>query len=440
MKIHGSTDIILKTKYGRVDRYHSENTFQSGILAEGLRNLGYAKASMYNSPDASNPPFSEIVGGILLLDKNDIPVNSQFVPLGVKMTGNGAFGVTNSSAPNELGSYNSAESIITPSSITQVYDWTTSQANGVIGSVCLTSRKGGYIGMGNSISGQYASTLYDVEPSGIADACPQDNLGVYKQNYNKIVCNGKQYSFVLNGTNLEITSFKIPLKNASVFDCIPTTIIKSVSDKQYSWMGGNLEVSASEGKIYLTPRDTMKPSGSFFIWKFDTSDESLTELEFNFGVKSMNVSVSHEKIFVPVYEGHTFKVFSLDGTSYDEIETGTIAYADWIGSNVGDFGNHSLVRHIDYGSQNQYWSLYDSQLRTAYPTNMKANGFNRTQGLRMEETSKALIETYWASGTSSLATHAFNNPLYLATINNLNEPVTKNLTMAMKVLYKLEQV
>ena len=47
MKIHGSTDIILKSKYGRVDRYHSENTFQSGILAEGLRNLGYADASPY---------------------------------------------------------------------------------------------------------------------------------------------------------------------------------------------------------------------------------------------------------------------------------------------------------------------------------------------------------------------------------------------------------
>ena len=140
------------------------------------------------------------------------------------------------------------------------------------------------------------------------------------------------------------------------------------------------------------------------------------------------------------FNNRVMNVFSEMGTSYDEIETGTIGYADWIGINVGDFGNHSLVRHIDFGSQNQYWSLYDSQLRTAYPTNMKANGFNRTQGLRMEETSKALIETYWASGTSSLATHAFNNPLYLATINNLDNPVTKNLTMAMKVLYKLEQV
>ena len=71
---------------------------------------------------------------------------------------------------------------------------------------------------------------------------------------------------------------------------------------------------------------------------------------------------------------------------------------------------------------------------------MKANGFNRTQGLRMEETSKALIETYWASGTSSQATHAFNNPLYLATINNLPEPVEKTVAKSMKILYKLEEV
>ena len=357
MKIHGSTDIILKSKYGKVDRYHSENTFQSAILAEGLRNLGYAKASIYNTPDASNPPFSEVVGGILLFDKNDIPANSQFAPLGAKMIGNGAFGVTNSAAPNELGSYNTAESIITPSSITQVYDWNTSQANGTIGSVCLTSKTGGYIGMGNP-SGQYAATLWDIERGAAnGDICPQNNLSAYKQNYNKIVCNGRQYSFVLNGTDLEITKFKVPLKKASVFDCIPKTIIKSVADKNYNWMGANFEVSASEGKIYLTPRDTAKASGAFYIWQIDTADDSITELEFNFNFSAINVSVSHEKIFAPVYNGHTCKILNLNGTAYDEVETGTISFYDWIGANVGDFGNHSLVKHLDYGSQNQYCML-----------------------------------------------------------------------------------
>jgi len=438
MKIHGSTDIILKSKYGRVDRYHSENTFQSAVLAEGLRNLGYAKASMYNSPDASNPPFSEIVGGILLLDKNDIPINSQFVPLGVKMTGNGAFGVTNSSAPNELGSYNSAESIITPSSITFVYDWTTSQANGTIGSVCLTSKTGGYIGIGNSISQTVSSTLYDMERNGGgADVCPQTSLNTYKANYNKIVCDGKQYSFVLNGTNLEITKFKLPLKKASVFDCIPQTIIKDVSGMNYTFMGGSYIVSASNKKIYLTPSGTIK-SNPFYMWEFDTTDDTLTEKTYNFGFSTINVSVSQGKIFAPNNSSNTMGIFNLDGTSYDTVECGTFytgQYSDY-GAVVGDFGNHTLFNHRNNGDSTVIVYLYDSVLKKAYPINAKVFGFNRTQGVRQDESSKALMYTFYPSDTQ---TKAYNNPLYLATINNLNNPVTKNLTMAMKVLYKLEQ-
>ena len=102
MRIHGETEIILKTKHGRVDRYKSSNTFQADILGEGLRGLGYSNASIYSNlgaPDNQEPAFSEIVGGILLF-KDSVPDNSQFMNAGNEMVGNGAFGVTNAGEPN----------------------------------------------------------------------------------------------------------------------------------------------------------------------------------------------------------------------------------------------------------------------------------------------------------------------------------------------------
>ena len=58
----------------------------------------------------------------------------------------------------------------------------------------------------------------------------------------------------------------------------------------------------------------------------------------------------------------------------------------------------------------------------------------------MEETSKALsLVTAVGIGQNFNGAFAFNNPLYLATINNLQSPVTKDITMSMKILYKLEQ-
>ena len=154
-KIHGEVDIRFKNPItGRIiKQIKGENTFQSAILAKGLRNLGEAGASVYNSRTQTGStitePWTELVGGIFLF-KNSLS-NAQYMSKGNKMQGNGSYGVTNNSTPTELGSWNDNESSITSSSLLLVYDWTTSQANGAggIASVALTSRIGGYIGYGN---------------------------------------------------------------------------------------------------------------------------------------------------------------------------------------------------------------------------------------------------------------------------------------------------
>lgn len=439
MKIHGSTDIILKSKYGRVDRYHSENTFQSSILAEGLRNLGYADASPYEHfADKTVPSFAEIVGGILLF-KNSVTADSQFMNEGNVMVGNGAYGVTNSSEPNELGSYNSAESIITPSSITQVYDWTTSQGNGTISSVCLTSRLGGYIGYGNADDKQ-ASSLWNLHKnSGLANIIPQADSGMSENN---IVCNGCFYNFEMtDSTTLTVKKWKVPLKNASVFDGIKETKTIDVSALHYSSMGASFGVSASNGKIYLSVKGLLT-FGTTYLWEYDTATETITEKTITNAnnLSVYGIYVAKQKIFVFAQNGDVL-VYNLDGSLYDTILHGSIG-GGFTNSHAGEFGDQVLICMYRETGEPRKAYIYDVSTKTLKPINASDTfGSNiQNQPLIMENTSKAL--TYvTASGVISTfqGAFAFNNPLYLATINNLQSPVTKDITMSMKILYKLEQ-
>ena len=235
---------------------------------------------------------------------------------------------------------------------------------------------------------------------------------------------------------MTIVKFKVPLKNASLLDCIPQTIIKSVADKQYLFMGSNFLLSAYNKKIYIAPYSS-KSAGNYYVWVLDTETDNLTEEAFNFGVPTRGISVSQGKIFVPHNGTNKFEIFNLDGTPFDTIESGDgYVQGDYGGYDlyVGDFGNHSLIHSRTNYVLHDY--LYDSVLKRATITNMKDNAFNRTQGLRMEETSKALIETFYPS---DIPTKAFNNPLYLATINNLPSPLVKTIALNMTVEYTLTE-
>lgn len=434
--IHGSTELIFKTKYGRVDRVRSENTFQGSIISEGLRDLGYANANilpnLWGLEERTNPPCTEFVGGLFLF-RDNIPANSQFMNAGNKMIGNGAFGITNSAEPNELGSYNSAQSEFTSSSVRFVYDFTQSQANGDISSVCLTSRTGGYIGYGNE-NFKRTSTVWNLWKN-------TDLKGLFPQKDNSfgantVVCNGVLYSFSLSGTDLTVKKVKAALKKASVFDGIQNDAqVIDVSNKNYDRFGNGFIVSASNGKIYLSTRDFYR-LGTGYLWEYDTANGNLNELTFtdtdNFFVQ--NPCVAQGKVFFQAGENGKVKIFNLDGSLYDTIN------GLWLGGNfsdffAGDFGNQVLLhwfRSLDEGTRLYLYDVQNKELCSINANPEMPRNFN--QVLRQEETSKAL--TYQTSDNP----FAFDNPLYLATINNLNQTRTKDATMTMQVRYTLEEV
>lgn len=439
-KIHGSTDIILKTKYGRVERIHSENTFQGGILSEGLRDLGYSNASIYPNQSAEEkqrPAFSEIVGGIFLFE-NQVPNNSQFMNAGNRMIGNGAFGVTNSAEPNELGSYNDNESIVTPSKIIQVYDFTTSQALGEFRSVCLTSRTGGLIGYGNENMKQVASPWNIHRSAGLLNACPQASFS----NDNTIICDGVLYNFTLDSVEktLTVKKYKLPLKSATVFDGIPETLEPvSVSGLTYSAFSGAFAMSTSDGKIYLSPAGPGR-MGTAYVWEYDPATGEVSEMSFtntsgtNYDI--MAPRVAKGKVFIARGSGlGGWSVYNLNGSEYDTIPKGYWGEI-FTDSAAGGFGNHVLINWTRDEDGPRLF-LYDIQSRTIRKINGQFNISWLAQFFNEDEDSRAIS---YLSGRTPAMPYAFCNPLYLATINNLPEPVEKTVAESMKILYTLEEV
>lgn len=439
--VHGRTRIKLVNPITRriVKDYVDENTFQGSVISEGLRNLGYAKASLYNTPDTSNPPFSEIIGGILLLD-SQIPENSQFVPLGVSMTGNGAYGITNSSDPAELGSYNdiSSEILISQKKIKMVYDYSRLQANGTIASVCLTSRTGGYIGIGNK-NNKRTSTVWSLSKNaGLANICPQitSSLGP-----NNVVCNGALYNFSLDNDVLTIKKRRVPLKNASLLDCIEETKTLSVSSLHYSGMGTSFNVSASNGKIYMSQTGFVTV-GTAFVWCYDLANNTISELSFTDtrNYRAYNGPfICHDQAYIFNNDSGAFEVYQLNGTHIHTI-TAAVGSGGHSDNLAGTLGNHVLFqwRNEDY-TRRCY--LYDSELNTALEINASDLLSNiQNQGLSTDETSQALcFVTSSGVNPTFQGAYAFNNPFYLATINNLQTAVIKDITYEMIVEYTLTE-
>lgn len=141
---------LIDAKTGKVDKSEKHNLITNAI-SEWFKAGGLSNPSAFGAQAIRENAIHYLLGGVMLLDTaltEDASIIK--VPSGVQMTANGVIGVTNSGNPPELGSYNELESgWQADGSFKMVWDWSTSQGNGTIASVCLSSRFGAYKGIGN---------------------------------------------------------------------------------------------------------------------------------------------------------------------------------------------------------------------------------------------------------------------------------------------------
>ena len=434
-KVKGHTKIELTdVKTGKKQIIEKDNAFQAGVLASYMRSMGAYNNNPYaNSTWAGQPIWRNLCGGILCfrdtIDNSEDEV--EYMPAGNKMIANGAYGVANTGTPVELGSYNEIESSTSGSdSVTFVYDWGTSQGNGTISCVCLTTEIGGYIGYGNP-SGASAST----KKSLIANQSSASRAGVIYEN--------ARYTFTVDAGNSAVTVTRTPteVSKGSIFDDIPETAETITYTGSPTLSGGTIypyylkdgKVALIQGSGSLPWERTVANNGTYSFIVVDLANKTASiktitnttgetlYICFNSGSDRVAVlGAGGDYIFM---YSTTYKVYAINLNTSAATLLHTMSTFQTGKQFAGALSDGLYIARKDY---NSYTEIFDSENGTVYPTN-SAEGNNSN------------LPIYNGSIDAMTMSAVYKNPLILATVNNLDNPVTKTAAQTMKITYTLSK-
>lgn len=433
--IHGHTTIELRSKHGLVERYESDNTFQGSMIAnymKGSDDTPYTTPIFVSQNDA---PWKKIVGGLLLF-RDAITEGSQFMPAGNRMIGKGCADISNTSNPPELGSYNAVESSGTASALTQVYDFATNQANGQISCVCLTSQEGGLVGYGNASGTQYSSLAYFGQKYGsIGDA----NIPITGQ----LADDGCRYTFSKTSDTLTVTKTKTcGITLGSALAGLSNTYTHDISAFQTIYKNNAWRCFYCGNNIFrFLPRDeyTIAAGGTIYYVEYNADTNTLTEKSFTniettpvtTGTSSYNDRsggfTNDGKLIAATGSSGQYHVVIID------LET-SVGVVDYISPNTAQSVDVSPV-YINNG----LYLVYDGTLKMVDITNATEYPVDSSYAYTRGYAPNGKLQGWLVSG-SNQRTKIWSNPLYLATINNLETPVTKDASKTMKVTYTLTEV
>lgn len=442
MKYIGKTIIELTdVRNGMKKTYIDHNTFMASNIEQKFRNLGIFQTSVLNNFDSTSL-WQKLTGGLLMFD-TAVADGANFAAAGQKMTARGYYGCSNNGSPVSLGSWNASESAVSSNAIQMVYDFTTSQGNGDIASVCLTSDIAGKIGMGNQDEDYNVSLLTNP---------------VAWQNYNKSFSKvefsagcGLDGTYLYYGASIDGTTLTINRKyaNAQKVDLIHYLTDNNTAGALTFTLAsapshtGNLRLrQISPTKLVVVGYDGVYSSSnaiSVIVVDLTNSTATVTEISnipsltdnyCNYGYGAIEV-VGETLLAIPTYDRkpRVIVVDISDGSSATYLFDHP--YSEWTGQNY-QYDNR-IVPMSDglfmvgcIASRGISGFVVDTVEETIKPcegANGGCWGFNGMNLLSNEEGSGAL--------------RLVQSPFYLATINNLETPVQKTTSQTMKVTYIL---
>ena len=448
MKIKGRTIIELTdVRTGKVQKFEDNNAFMDTNIEQKFRNFGIFQTSVLNNFQ-NTPLWQKLCGGLLLLD-SVVDSNANFVAPGQKMTGRGYYGSSNNGSPVSLGSWNATESAVSSNAVQMVYDFTTSQGNGDIKAVCLTSDAVGRCGIGNQDNDYNVSYNTDVATW---------------QGYNKSfdgltnLSNGHafdgEYIYfnpVLDGTSLTISK---KYANARKVDLIHMLTDANVADTISLTLSSAL---AHDDNIRLIQASATK----LVVVGYDSnSDTAISTVEIDLSSNPITATV-REISGIPsldTYENYEYSsvdCLGVDGSGNPILVFGSYAYKPKaFAVNIGTNAKHSFIWADAYTT----WGLTNQQNCNIIPMGngnfIAASIRNQVPGFVCDLSNDSMkpCETYNANpmvrayngmnligSTGDSNIRMMQNPFYLATINNLATPVTKTSSQTMKVTYVISR-
>ena len=486
MALKGKTTFELTdVNTGEVEVIEDSNMITNG-LQDFLDTYGYFGVDVLSKDKmGANSLWVNALGGLFLFDSRlEENVENTFMPAGVKMIGNGSKDMSNSGAVTELGSYNTTESgLQSDGSIKLVYDFSTQQANGTIACVCLTSKLGGYIGMGSE-NGYYNSS-YNLKEymsddkhqlySGIAGAknyLPHLMYPVYRENviyltnpYNisyKSDYADQHWSTTKKIQILKVragfSSVSIKDKNVLSNNILATydiDIPQDILDSSGTYKYGTIPFSDNDGNIFMvfgrTSADNSFNANYFsfsnnsYVWIMKI-DRDMQVTAYKFTNNTGNTLYVSRK--TTVFDGGYIwtytknSPYTLYGIKYSDstqiIETGVSKDSRY---NLFVLGRNLIGICKSHVSSSYYNppDIYDAVNRTLKKTNGTIYD-NSEIFIPFIDRKGVYISVYNVnSGLSPNFFSVIKDPRYLATINNLSEPVVKTASKTMKVTYTITE-
>ena len=467
---------------GKKEIYEDTNMVTNG-LQEFLTSYGHLGCDVLSQDKCgSSSLWTNLIGGIFLFDSAlDEDVNNTFMPAGVKMIGNGSKDMSNSGAVTELGSYNATESgLQSDGSIKLVYDFSTQQANGTIACVCLTSKIGGYIGMGNS-SAKYLKQNYNffeyvsedkykcyIGLEGATNGSNYYNDLLYAvYNENAVYCTNRRniiYSEDYKSQHWSVTHkiqilkvsaafSNISIKDSNTFKNIIQTYDIEIPSDILNYMGTNkysvYPFSDIEGNIYIIFANlsyqssdfTFEKNSSIWIMKIDRKMNAVAYRVTNTIGKNLYVykkCVVFDGDYMWLYTN--VSPYTLYGINYSNsaqiIETG-ISHKDKR-NDIFCIERNMIGISGDYTSDDYYYSpsIYDVVSGTHRFTNGSAK---ESYGSIKPFIDKKGVYIFDYISSYSYYFKLLKDSRYLATINNLSEAVTKTADKTMKLTYIIKE-
>ena len=479
MGIKGKTTFELTdVNTGTVEKFEDTNMI-TNALQNFLNTYGmFANSVLYDNAFRSREAWKNLVGGLMLFDKTiEEDADNTFMPAGVKMVGNGCYDVSNNGSVLELGSFNTTESgEQTDGSIKFVYDFSTQQANGTIQCACLTSDMGGYIGMGNNNNVSYNIAGYNLNAyqGTYNNSC---NIGIkYGNNQTDTSCimfpvyeedaiymvNPKCVNYNANypndvavhwGTTGKIQILKvragfknIGLKDYSILNQIMQTWDVTIPQEITDYMG----TSRNYAKAYSNPFDrsifvifskNYNVNNGSFCWVMKI-DENMSATAYRvtnstggyFRADTPDTVVFQgEYMYMKVFKDNKYCLYGIkytDSTQIIETDHATTSYNTLWNIDVGLIG---LIYEGINNYNNRTKLVYDIVNNTIKQPNGAEPNEVRVQIPFVDRKGTYLCATNSNSGTVKV----IKDVRYLATINNLDEPVIKTASKTMKVTYTI---
>lgn len=468
--LKGKTTIELTDVNTGEKKVYEDHNMVTNFAKYLFKNIGglWNKAAFYDSNSTSYagsyyPYRTNMLGGIMLFDSDIDPKDGEtiFAPTDANMVGCAAYNFT--STNDVRGTYNSSESYYNSqeNSMKYVYDFATNQANGTIKSVCLTSIQGGFGGYEN--------------PNNVKnDNNSNGNSCMFRQNYytpNLLIGESFLYAIDIGKEELyyhnitSTTSIDIITRDANFFK-------KKILSSPYS-------ITTKSTETYTIDINSTSYTAGFYDQKHNTLHViGHTSYTWNNGVtlKVSKINLTNktvENYTLTNDTGVTIRLFYDNSTEPKSWSTHAYIYDNILylcnlespyGIYKKDTTGASETKQLNinlnkpssftcngriyfYRSGNSFEQsvyVYNPNSDTVTVSCLNA-GLNGSDNWSDNATIVPCIDMNDAVKYSILRVNSgfsykfitLNN--YLATINNLETPITKTNTNTMKVIYTIQE-